>query len=157
MKRMKTLKRLHVSVCLLVILAMLAILGGCGNSAADGDDVFEITERFFAVQMFEVLMDSENFLGRTIRYEGVFTSQYWDATGEYFHLVYRYTEGCCGPEEPIGLEVYLNDLPQPSTGAWVEVTGILERFYADGVGFLRLNVVSLVEMDVRGSEFVSSL
>ena len=139
------------------LVVILAFLTSCTSFEGAEDDVFEITERFFAMQMFEVFIDSENFLGRTIRYEGMFTTLQWDDTGQDFHLVYRYTEGCCMPEEALGLEVYLNNIEPLPDGAWVEVIGVLERFNEGGQSFLRLDVVSLIEKDERGMELVPSL
>lgn len=141
---------------LIAIILTLAILIGC-TSASNNDGVFEITERFFSAQMFEVFADSQNFLGRTIRYEGMFNARYLDVSNEYIFLVFRYTEGCCFPEEALGFEVYLNDIPPPENDSWVEVTGVLEHFTIDGVNFLRLNVTSLIELEERGLEFVHSL
>jgi len=146
------MKNMFTSFILLIVLTLGV---GCTGSDVDpGNEVHEITERFFAMQFFEISINTEEFLGRTIRYEGMFITHYWEYTDEYFHLVYRYTEGCCNPVEPLGLEVYLDGIDPLPDGAWVEVTGILERF---DYGFLRLAVTSLIEKEERGAEFVVGL
>ena len=143
---------------LFVILAILLIMLFSGCAADASEEVHEITERFFAMQMFELFVEPEEFMGRTIRYEGLFATRTWTTTGEDFHMVYRYTAGCCEPmPEPLGLEIYLNDIDPVPEGAWVEITGILERFEVEGTGFLRLSAISMVEKDERGMELVAGL
>lgn len=143
---------------LFMVLSSLTLMAACSGESTSGSDyVHEITERFFAMQFFEMSMNSDDFIGRTIRYEGMFTTNYWEPTSEYFHFVYRYTDGCCGPVEPLGLEVYLGNIEPLADNAWVEVTGVLERFQEGGQSFLRLNVTSLIEKEERGSEFVMGL
>jgi len=128
----------------------LLILSGC----AAEDDVFEITERFYVMQFMEIMMDADAYIGRTIRYEGMFGTIDLSFREDYFHHVYRNMLGCCGPEGPLGLEVYLNDIEPLPDGTWVEVSGILVRFEVDGRSFLRLDVTSLVELNERGLEMV---
>jgi len=135
----------------------LMILTGCAALGGTEDDVFEISERFYAMQFMEIFMDSDAFIGRTIRYEGMFGTIELPLREDNFYVVYRNILGCCGPEGPLGFELYLNDIEPLPDGAWVEVSGILERFEVDGQNFLRLDVISLVEMDERGFEMVQGL
>ena len=140
------------------IIAGLLIAGCAAGGAGNPDeDIVEITERFFVTQLMELFTNPDEFIGRTIRYEGMFSSHLWEHTGEYFHFVYRYTDGCCSPEETAGLEVYLNNFEPLPDNAWVEVVGVFERFESGGSSFLRLNVISLVELEERGAEFVSGM
>ena len=145
-------------IALLMILSLL--LAACSQESDDDvvEDVveIEITERFFIAQTNEIIGNPARYLGRTIRLEGMFFSQVWPATGEEFHFVFRMMEGCCGPEEPVGFELRLEDTVPPPDNTWVEVTGVLEQY----VGFwqqysLRLEVLSLTEMSERGAEFVT--
>jgi len=50
----------------------------------------------------------------------------------------------------------LNGITPVPDGAWVEVTGILERSQGDGIQHVRLRVISILELDERGTELVSN-
>ena len=116
--------------------------------AANPEDIHIIGDRFFVTQIFEIVFNPEDFLGRTIRYEGMFLSVYWPVTSEYFFLVARPGDDCCGPGDMVGLEVYLNDIPRVDEYTWVEITGVLEEVYAEGHGpILQLNAISMVVVD----------
>jgi len=131
------------------ILALVVILAGCGIRT-DDDGIIRIGERFFVQQVFDILLNTQDYLGRTIQYEGIFRIVQWRAEGDD-HIVIRYTMGCCG-EEPVGFFILLSDnlYPFPSDQAWVNVTGVLEIYE----GSLMLRAISLVEMEERGSALV---
>ncbi|MCL2222938.1 MAG: hypothetical protein FWC20_11460 [Oscillospiraceae bacterium] len=118
-------------------------LGAAHRNDDGGEDyIIELQDPDFAMRLTEIQMRREYFLGRTIRFEGLFLSSSWGSETIYF--VARLEGGCCGFH---GFEVYLNDFPELEDETWVEVTGILEEFYADDTGqtFLRLKVIDLVE------------
>ncbi|MCL2673962.1 MAG: lipoprotein [Defluviitaleaceae bacterium] len=132
------------------------LLSGCNAAVSDDDNVFVIDEQFFVLRMLDIVFSHNEFLGQTIRYEGMFRTVDVPTIGDVYQ-VYRYTDGCCGPDGIIGLQVRLDsaDIEPLPTGTWVEVTGILEEFEHQGRTFLRLEVTSLIEMDDRGEEFVT--
>jgi len=135
----------------LIVLILVLLLAGCSGS----DDVMEISERFFITQMTEINMNADEYVGQTIRYEGVFQTMNWSATGEEYHMVIRYILGCCGDDGFIGYEIYLGDTEPFPDDAWVEVTGVLEWYEVGGMRFLRVMATSIREMDQRGAEFVT--
>ena len=127
----------------LLIVCILLFAGCAGNNMAvhiNDDDVIDIADPYFSEWIQEIQFNREQFLGRTIRYEGFFLSMYWE--GETIYSVLRFTQGCCGLH---GFEVYLNEIAPLPDDTWVEVTGILEEFYVEVVSryFMRLNVLSL--------------
>jgi len=144
-------------VLLVVILASVLILAGCSNEgasvvASDGNVIdidVDIGERFFVNQMFEIFHNYRQYLGSTIRYEGMFHTIHWDDSD--FHVVFRYMLGCCGEEELLGFEVKLSGAEPFPDDTWVEVVGELGQ----DDGFLVLHVISIMAMDERGAEFVS--
>ena len=140
---------MKTKIIILLLLVML-FLAGC----TDSDNVVEIGERFFLATMNDIHLNSNQYLGRTIQYEGMFWNIYWEQ--EYFHFAGRYVFDCCGNDGVIGFELYLGNIEPLPDNAWVKVTGVLEEFQHDGYTFLRLSVISLVEMDERGAEFVSN-
>ena len=132
---------------LLLVLVMAFGLAGC--SSGSDDDVIVITERFFVNEMTEIFLNHQQYLGRTIQYEGMFRTSSW--AGEYFSFVYRNVPGCCSPTEILGFELVMDGFESFEDNAWVEVTGVLEH---DGQ-FILLRVVDILELDERGAETVS--
>ena len=125
-----------------IIMAVLLI--GCTSDGNNEDGIHVLNNRLFEIQLMEILLNQEEFIGTTIRYEGIFISAPWLSVDETIFIVYRYVDGCCGPE-PRGMEVYLNDIEPLPDNTEVEVTGVISQFEADGRSFLRLDVISLVE------------
>jgi len=122
----------------------------------DEENIVYIGERFFATQIHEILyLNTDEYIGRTIRYQGMFWAFHWDETGSNHFYVTRYTYGCCGDyDSSIGFELHLNRTQPLPDGAWVEVTGVLEESDGDGLQHVRLRVISLIELEERGMEFV---
>jgi len=116
---------------------------------SSGQGVIVIGERFFVNQFMEIMLNQQLYMGRNLQFEGMFFTTNFD--GRDFHLVYRYTIGCCG-EEPIGLVVDLGDFEPFADDAWVEVFGSLDFDY--NAGLLTLRVLSIRELDERGSPVV---
>ena len=146
----------------ILCLLLVVLLTGCSDidlPFGDADEAVYIPERFFVLQTQQIFLNSEEYLGRTIRYEGIFRSVFWPPTELYYHYVVRYTDDCCGGADGIiGFEVYFGDDNISETAEeddWVEVTGILDEYEEDGVNHLRLIVTSIVVLDERGAEFVS--
>ena len=140
---------------IVVVLALAVILGACGNRSSDGENagnagILVIGDRFFVHQVHDIWLNTRQYLGRTIQYEGIFRTVHWRQTG-YDHIVIRYTISCCG-EVPIGFYILLPDsfYPLPPENAWVEVTGVVEIHQGD----LMVRAVSLIETEDRGDGFV---
>ena len=157
--------RFRLGILLIVLSTLLIGLVGCSDNRGvevyphsdigqlsqndtysygqSGDDyIIVIADDDFDMQMQIIQFIREDYLGRTIRYEGMFLSSYWEDEAIYF--VARLSSECCGVH---GFEVYLNDFEPFDDETWVEVTGILEEFYVEEAGryFLRLNVISLMK------------
>jgi len=132
-----------------LILILILGLTGCGSSPDDdGEDIIEIGERFFVNQVMEILLNHQQYLGRTIRYEGMFRTVSWGDME--FSLVYRNSLGCCSPEEVVGFEVIMDGFELFEDNTWVEVTGVLEF---DGM-YVVIRVTDIVELEERGAELV---
>ena len=132
---------------IIVCIALLVGMSGCSGNGPTSQDIveeyiIEISDYNFGVQVQEIQLSRHEFLGRTIRYEGMFMYSSWE--DEIFYYVARAEGGCCGV---YGFEVYLNDIPSVGMETWVEITGVLEEFYVEGEeqAFLRINLVSMVE------------
>jgi len=119
----------------------------------DGETV-EIKEKFFIAQTNDILLNSADYIGKTIRYEGLYGSDFWEETGETVQYVIRYGPGCCRNDGSAGFEVVW-DGECPAQKDWVEATGTLESYVENGQKYLRLRLSSLKVLPVRGAEYVS--
>jgi uncharacterized membrane protein YcgQ (UPF0703/DUF1980 family) len=145
-------------------LMLLACFAGGGDfvaaaAAAAGKaegGVIEIREKMFIAQTLEIYLNAEDYLGKTIRYQGFFDRREDELTGEAYCLVIRNGPGCCpGVDNVAGFEVFWKEggsWPKPND--WVEVTGVLESFEADGEEYLRVGLLSLDVLGVRGADYV---
>jgi uncharacterized membrane protein YcgQ (UPF0703/DUF1980 family) len=120
--------------------------------------VIEIKEKMFISQVNDVYLNPEDYLGKTIKLEGLFkTDQGYDKT---YCFVLRYGPGCCGYDGNVGFEVLWNKDNErkksyPREDAWVEATGELKTYEEDGDNkFLYLDLVSLNVLNRRGRETV---
>lgn len=125
--------------------------------AQDGD-VIEIPERLFIAQTNDIYLNGEDYIGKTLRYEGLYkNSEEWDdQIEEVIHYVIRYGPGCCGYDGEAGFEVRW-DGEWPRVDDWVEVEGVLrEERYDSGYKLLYVDVTSLTVKDERGAEYVAT-
>jgi uncharacterized membrane protein YcgQ (UPF0703/DUF1980 family) len=123
---------------------------------AGNAEVIEIKEKMFLAQTNEIYLNAEDYLGKTIRYEGFFDQTVDETTGDVFCFVIRNGPGCCpGVDNSAGFEVQgLTDWLEPND--WVEVVGTLGEYeWEDGWKYLYLDVSSLQRLDVRGADYVA--
>ena len=171
-------------LAILLIVCLLLTLVGCGNkdgTASEGnlpDDastnasgvitdtakpetkngVVEITEKLFIGQLNDIYLNQKNYLGKTIKYEGMFTQYTWEAKNITYYSVYRNSPGCCGADGQAGFEVIWADdagRTYPKENDWCEVVGTLESYDEEGQTYLRIRLDSLTVKIERGLEFVS--
>jgi zinc transport system permease protein len=120
-------------------------------------EVVEIKEKMFLAQTNDVYLNAEDYLGKTIKLEGLF-KQEQSEYGDYC-FVLRYGPGCCGSDGNAGFEVAWEsrdkDIKYPSVDNWVEATGVLKTYEEDGYPYLYIALSSLNVLDKRGAEFVT--
>lgn len=120
---------------------------------APNPDIVEITEKLFIAQSNDIYVNTDDYLGKTIKYEGIFQSYYYDVTDTTYYSVIRYGPGCCGYDANAGFEVVW-DGDYPEQDDWVEVVGTLETYEEGGAEYLRLKLSSLKVLPTRGMEYV---
>jgi uncharacterized membrane protein YcgQ (UPF0703/DUF1980 family) len=122
------------------------------SEGAQGDlKIFEIKEKMFVAQTNDVYINREEYLGRTIKLEGMFGVVEDEEDPCYY--VYRYGPGCCAFDATAGFEVRWG-AAYPSPDEWVEAVGVLESYEYDGEEYLRLALSSLTVKAERGLETV---
>jgi zinc transport system permease protein len=124
-------------------------------AAANGDEYIEIKDRLFVAQVNDIYLNAEDYLGKTIHYEGIFSAEFYSDLDATYYFVIRYGPGCCGTDANPGFEVAW-DGEYPAPDEWVSVTGALESYQEDGYDYLRIRLSEIEVMDERGEEYVSA-
>ncbi|GHV24970.1 hypothetical protein FACS189498_2770 [Spirochaetia bacterium] len=130
----------------------LFIIAGCKNSG----EIIEIKEKMFIAQTNEIYLNAEDYLGKTIKYEGLFKKTEGD--GHEYCFVLRYGPGCCGYDGSAGFEVAWDKNKAgkfPQSDDWVEAAGTLKSYDQDGFPFLYIALSSLKVLETRGAEYVT--
>ncbi|MDR1374982.1 MAG: metal ABC transporter permease, partial [Treponema sp.] len=126
----------------------------------NSDTVIEIKEKMFIAQTNDVYLNPEDYLGKTIKLEGIFVSTQYEGREDPYCFVIRYGPGCCGNDGNAGFEVawetrQTEEKGYPGMDAWVEATGTLSSYEEDGYPYLYIALKSLDVLEERGAEFVT--
>lgn len=173
------MKRL-IAIC--IILALL-LLTGCGRDVPDADkpgsnltapgeydrnpaqenavmlsgsagiDV-DVTEKMYVAYINEIYVNTEDYIGKTIRIQGMFQAYTDQNTGITYYYVYRTGPGCCGNDGAMCGFEFTWDGDIPADNDWIEVVGSLRTYDEDGWTYLTLDAESVAVMEERGAETV---
>ncbi len=141
-----------------ICLALALWLAATAALATDTVPIdLEVREKMYLTQVTEVLVNTPDYLGKTIALEGMLDIFTDSATGTVYHTVYRKSPGCCGNDGYTGFEVIWDDpaATYPAQNDWVRAVGVLEQYEENGTPYLRLRLISLEVRAERGLEFVS--
>jgi uncharacterized membrane protein YcgQ (UPF0703/DUF1980 family) len=119
------------------------------------DTVVEVKEKMFIAQTNDIYLNYKDYLGKTLKVQGLFKCDNYDGVPRYF--VIRYGPGCCGYDGSAGFEVHCDATAKlPSEDDWVEAIGRLETYTEKGnpYEYVRLNLASLNVIPKTGSEIV---
>ncbi|MDR1106121.1 MAG: metal ABC transporter permease [Treponema sp.] len=122
--------------------------------------VVEIREKMFIAQTNDVYLNAEDYVGKTIRLQGLFKIEQYAGIEAPYCFVLRYGPGCCGNDGNAGFEVAWDkesseeDL-YPEIDNWVEAEGELKYYEEDGYPYLYIALSSLRVLEERGAEFVT--
>ena len=168
----------------MILAVFVFLIAGCGNSkngnsegASDllkvssgsaagtsGGAVYEIKENMFITQINDILLNHKDYLGKTIKLEGIFVPFEWE--GNYNYYVIRGAPGCCGDDGEIGFEVSwlpshngsddgANRELYPQRNDWVEAQGKLGMYERSDMSFLYIALSEINVLEKRGAEFVT--
>ncbi|MDR1143205.1 MAG: metal ABC transporter permease [Spirochaetaceae bacterium] len=137
-------------------------------AAAESSGVIEIREKMFIAQVNDVYLNPEDYLGKTIKLEGIFKTDSYVDLSRRFCFVLRNGPGCCGNDGSVGFEIAwpeaagLNSAAlldsghkYPGQDQWVEAVGQLAAYEEEGFPYLYLALSSLKVKNKRGAEYVS--
>lgn len=148
-----------ILVIALALLCFLSTAVGCGKEEAAADDgVVEITEKMFVAQINDIYINPDEYVGKTVRYEGILNAAHDLRDGQDHIFVYRNGPGCCSYDGTPGFEIFWPEQrpPLPDNNAWVEVTGTVVEEEIDGYPYIKIQVSDFREMMQRGAETVTN-
>jgi zinc transport system permease protein len=126
--------------------------------------LIEIREKMFIAQTNDVYQNADDYLGKTIKLQGLFKRERYVGIDTEYCFVLRYGPGCCGTDANAGFEVAWDPPAQetssvqetyPNVDDWVEAVGVLGYYEEDGYPYLYLALSSLTVLDERGAEYVT--
>jgi uncharacterized membrane protein YcgQ (UPF0703/DUF1980 family) len=128
------------------------------ESVPEFTNVLEIREKMFITQVNDIYLNAEDYLGRTIKLEGLFKEEHSYDNDKTYCFVLRYGPGCCGYDGNAGFEVAWDKekaKPYPAEDSWVEAIGVLKSYEEDEyMQYLYLDLASLNVLSTRGAETV---
>jgi uncharacterized membrane protein YcgQ (UPF0703/DUF1980 family) len=152
---------MHKTALFILAISVLLYVIGCTKTKEDvslNNDTVIISEKMFIAQVNDVYLNTEDYLGKTIKLEGIFKFEQYYGNSDPYCFVIRYGPGCCGTDGNAGFEVKWDKSlkqPYPAPESWVEATGILKTYEEDGYfQYLYLDLSSLNVLRIRGAEMV---
>jgi uncharacterized membrane protein YcgQ (UPF0703/DUF1980 family) len=121
------------------------------------EKVVEITEKMFIAQTNDIYLNAEDYIGKTIKLQGLFKKAQYETRDDPYCFVLRYGPGCCGYDGNAGFEVAFRggEGGYPGEDDWVEAVGVLKTYTEDDYPYLYIELSSLDVLDERGAEFVT--
>lgn len=146
----------RLALALLFALAWLGLPCLAAGGAERQEEIVEIREKMFLTQTNDIYINAEDYLGKTLRWQGFLMSSRDEDEGRTFYFVLRNGPGCCpGVDNTAGFEVYGRD-SYPGDNAWVEAEGELESYAGPyGAKLLRVRLSSLKKLAARGADYVA--
>lgn len=134
--------------------AVLLILCVHFAYAAGKDNIIVIKDKMFLQQVTYIYLNPKDYIGKTIKYEGIFKSYYWKEARIKKNYVLRYGPGCCANDGEVGFEIIWNG-KMPVENDWCEVVGTFElHTQEDGWQQPSIKVQSIKVLPTRGQENV---
>jgi uncharacterized membrane protein YcgQ (UPF0703/DUF1980 family) len=127
---------------------------GTKKTEAPNNGMVEINDKMFIAQVNDVYLNSADYLGKTIKLEGLFKKEQYSEGKDPYCFVIRYGPGCCGNDGNVGFEVAWAEgkaTPYPSAESWVEAIGVLKYYEEDeNSKYLYLDLNSLNVLNKQG-------
>lgn len=105
---------------------------GCGRNAATGTamdvdiDLTALSSTMVYSEVFNMLYEPEDYIGKTVRMEGLFSTYHSETTGkDYYSCIIEDATACCSQ----GLEFALTEgYSYPKEGTLIEVVGVFDTY-----------------------------
>ena len=123
------------------------------ESSIKAENIIEITDNYFIEKTNDIYVNTEDYIGKTVKFEGLVYS-YEDTDGNTYYAVVRNTPGCCGNDGLAGIDIRY-DKEYPKVNTWVEVQGVIEEETVDKTKIPAVKVSSMKEKE-EGKTFVTN-
>jgi len=107
-----------------------ALAGPPSPSKSADVDLTILSNTMVFAELSYIMANPDNYIGKTIKVSGPYSSSYYDATNQYYHYVIIQDGAACCQQ---GLEfiwngehTYPDDYPKEKT--WIEVVGVFGRY-----------------------------
>jgi uncharacterized membrane protein YcgQ (UPF0703/DUF1980 family) len=156
MRKEKSAQNLAVLGLLVVAALLFTVSCSKAQNKEQNEGIVEIKEKMFIAQISDVYNNAPDYLGKTIKLEGIFKEE--QGYDKSYCFVLRYGPGCCGYDGNVGFEVAWNNeqaQSYPADDSWVEAVGVLKSYEEDEyMQYLYLDLASLNVLNKRGTETV---
>ncbi|MGL5315160.1 MAG: TIGR03943 family putative permease subunit [Peptostreptococcaceae bacterium] len=117
-------------------------------------DIINITEDMYLTWVNEIYVNTDDYIGKKIKIEGMYSSYFIEEEDTTYNLVYRVGPGCCGDDgDMCGFE-FESDEALPNENEWIEVEGTLGYYEVLGEKYLTIRDAKFTIKEERGSESV---
>ena len=105
-------------------------------------DLTALSSTMVYAEVFNMMMEPERYIGRTIKMKGIYYSSYYNVTQkDYHYIIITDAAACCAQ----GLEfVCLDDNSYPEDDTEIEVTGIYKSYKEEGITFYYIETDEII-------------
>jgi len=137
-------------IAALLPLLITVFIAGCASSGAsrttDRDavhvdvDLTVLSETVLSAELMNIIVNSDDYIGKTIRVAGTYFYIFYEPTGQIYHYVItKQGDACC--QEGLefiwnGEHVFPDDYP--ATGTPIELIGVFSRDESESIRFFYL-------------------
>ncbi len=118
-------------------------------------DIVEIKEKMFITQIYDIYLNTDDYMDKKIQLEGFYDESYDEQTMKTYKYIIRKSPGCCGNDGVAGFE-FIWDGECPKANDWLKIIGIIEIVKENGNEYLHLKADTLEVLEKRGAEFVAN-
>jgi hypothetical protein len=139
---------------------LLAFVAGCGKdtkskgNAADGGitvdvDLSAMNSNMTMAALNNIYMAPKDFIGKTIRLNGRYASEYNQNAGtiQHFLLVGSGDDCCVAWVRAVLNSSFINPGDYPSERSWVRMTGVFDRIEEDGYAYYCLSISDIAQLN----------
>ncbi len=137
----------------MLLLLALAAFVSC-SSAPNGNESetvcdIHITDDIYCESVNLIHTEYEEYLGKTVKLEGVYGVYYDESNGNTYNYVFRRGPGCCDYDGDVCGFEFVFDGEMPEQGDWIEVFGVLDAHEEEHEGEL------LLYLNIRAHSVIS--
>lgn len=140
--------------CLLLLICFCCSFSGCTTKEVDAVDsvkhevsstsqvdsgvdvdLTKMSGTMVYSEVFHIMTNPEDYIGKTIRIRGQYSANYYEQTGKYYHsVIIKDATACCaqGIEFLWDQDSHVYPDEYPSEGAEIEIAGLFELYTEEG-------------------------